>query len=109
MRIWDIPEERLCRSHLLGEHRELHAIWSILTKNKKGYSRHPEVLRWRGHLKALYLRHGRLVAEMGRSGYRHNSPLNITLAKGSASQRNFVDCYSKQIKNLKAKKCQCRV
>ena len=26
MRIWDIPLDRLCRNHLLGEHNELHAI-----------------------------------------------------------------------------------
>lgn len=109
MRIWDIAAERLCRSHLLGEHRELHAIWNILTKNKKGYSLHPEVLRWKGHLKALYLRHGRLVEEMGKRGYRHNSPLDISLAEGAARQRNTVDPYNEQIKNLKAKKCKCRV
>jgi len=50
MRIWDIAPEKLCRNHLLGEHRELHAVWAILTKDKKGYSRHPEVLRWKGKL-----------------------------------------------------------
>jgi len=35
MRIWDLPVKDLCKNHLLGEHRELHAIWSILTKNTK--------------------------------------------------------------------------
>lgn len=109
MRIWDISVRRLCRSHLLGEHRELHAIWSILTNNKKGYSHHPEVLRWRGHLKALYLRHERLAAEMGRRGYKHKSPLDIKLAKGAARQRIFVDPYSEQLRKLRAKNCGCRV
>ncbi len=42
MRIWDIPASKLCTKHLLGEHRELHTIWNILTQNKSGYSRHPE-------------------------------------------------------------------
>ena len=42
MRIWDVPPECLCRQHLLGEHRELHAIWTILTTGKTGYTRHPE-------------------------------------------------------------------
>jgi hypothetical protein len=69
LRIWDLSPKKLCRQHLLGEHRELHAIWSILTKNKKGYSKHPEVLRWKGKLKALYLRYERLVTEMGERGY----------------------------------------
>jgi len=41
MRIWDIPPRKLCRNHLLGEHRELHAIWSILIRSKKGYLKHP--------------------------------------------------------------------
>ena len=36
MRIWDLKPEILCDKHLLGEHRELHAIWSVLTLNKTG-------------------------------------------------------------------------
>lgn len=35
MRIWDIPPDKLCRNHLLGEHNELHAIWNILTLEKQ--------------------------------------------------------------------------
>jgi len=69
MRIWDIAPERLCKNHLLGEHRELHAIWSILINDKKGYSKHPETLRWKGKQKALYLRHQALVAEMQKRKY----------------------------------------
>ena len=66
MRIWDLEPERLCHQHLLGEHRELHALWVILTQDKQDFSRHPETLRWRGKLQAPYRRHERLVAEMGR-------------------------------------------
>ena len=109
MRIWDLSPSRLCRNHLLGEHRELHAIWSVLTKNKKGYSRHPEVLRWKGRLKALYQRHELLVAEMSERGYIHKSPLDIKLAVGAARQKSFVNTYEEQVKNLRAKKCGCRV
>ena len=109
MRIWDLPPERLCRNHLLGEHRELHAIWSVLTNNKTGYSRHPEVIRWRGRLKALYLRHQILVNEMGNRGYRHNSPLLKKLATGKAKQDLKVDSYEDQIRNLKGKECGCKV
>jgi len=109
MRIWDLPPERLCRNHLLGEHRELHAIWSILTNNKTGYSRHPEVIRWKGRLKALYLRHQILVKEMGSRGYKHNSPLLKKLAIGKAKQDLQIDSYDDQIRNLKGKGCGCRV
>ena len=69
MRIWDIPPDKLCRNHLLGEHSELHAIWSILTKDKKGFARHPETLRWKGKLKALYIKHEIIVQEMKKRGF----------------------------------------
>ncbi|WP_216364553.1 pyrimidine dimer DNA glycosylase/endonuclease V [Moorella sp. E308F] len=59
----------------MGKHRELHALWTILTQGKKGYSRHPETLRWRGKLKALYLRHEKLAKEMKSRSYSHCSPL----------------------------------
>ncbi|MCM8756422.1 MAG: pyrimidine dimer DNA glycosylase/endonuclease V [Candidatus Omnitrophica bacterium] len=107
MRIWDIEPQNLCRKHLLGEHRELHAIWSIITKNKKGYSRHPETLRWKGKLKALFLRHENLVKEFKRRGYNHKSPLPIKLATGSAHQIQHIDSIEKQIKILKNKGCPC--
>jgi hypothetical protein len=109
MRIWDIPPKKLCRNHLLGEHRELHAIWAVITKNKKGYSKHPETLRWRGKLKALYLRHSKLVTEINARGYNHYSPLPLKLAKGISTQRVFVDSYKDQVKILKKKGCNCKV
>ena len=90
MRIWDISPKRLCRNHLLGEHRELHAIWSVLVNGKKGYAHHPETLRWRGKLKALYGRHDALVQEMAVRGYQHRSPLPKRSARGSAIQRAVV-------------------
>lgn len=107
MRIWDIEPARLCRNHLLGEHRELHCVWTVLTRGKKGYSRHPETLRWRGRLKALFLRHTLEAAEMERRGYRHLSPLDGRLASGSAVQDEFIDSPRRQAKLLAAKKCGC--
>ena len=109
MRIWDIPPEKLCRQHLLGEHRELHAIWSILVNNKKGYSNHPETLRWKGKLKALYLWHEKLVKEMEIRGFNHKSPLDIKYAKGSNKQKEHVDSIEEQIRILKNKSCECIV
>jgi hypothetical protein len=107
MRIWDIPPEKLCRNHLLGEHRELHAIWSILINNKKGYARHPETLRWKGKQRALYLRHERLVKEMVQRSYRHHSPLEKQFAIGYEQQDIFVDSYDEQVRLLRKKKCGC--
>jgi len=110
MRIWDIPPKNLCRSHLLGEHRELHGLWNILTRHKGGgYSRHPETLRWVGRLKALYLRHEALINEFNRRGYRHFTPLDRRLAAGSARQTAFVNTIKEQKARLKAKNCACRI
>lgn len=107
MRIWDLPPRRLCRQHLLGEHRELHAIWAVITTHRRGYSRHPETQRWVGHLKALYQRHELLVAEMYRRGYVHHSPLDKRLATGSSRQNKFIDAPRRQVLLLKTKPCPC--
>ena len=107
MRIWDVPQSKLCRNHLLGEHRELHAIWSVLTRHKKGYSHHPETLRWKGKLRALYRKHDEIVSEMIKRGYQHRSPLNHKLALGQARQSDFVNSIREQIKILRGKRCQC--
>lgn len=107
MRIWDLPPEKLCRNHLLGEHRELHALWAILTEGKKGYANHPETRRWRGKLQALYRRHEAQVKEMMRRGYRHQSPLDVSLATGEAKQNEYTDTPQKQKELLKERGCGC--
>ncbi len=109
MRIWDIKPSCLCKNHLLAEHRELHAIWNVLTKNKKGYAHHPETLRWRGKLKALFFRHQKLVAEFQKRGYQHNSPLNPKLAIGSNKQDIFINTLKEQKEILKRKNCGCYI
>jgi hypothetical protein len=107
MRIWDISPSLLCRQHVLGEHRELHAIWSVITKDKKGYSRHPETIRWVGKLKALYFRHEDLVQEMKKRGYSHKSDLSHLLAIGSKKQTVLINTISEQIEILRKKNCPC--
>ena len=107
MRIWDVEPAELCRAHLLGEHRELHAIWTILTQDRRGYRSHPETLRWEGRLAALYRRHEALVAEMQRRGYGHRSPLDERLATGSSVQDVYVDPIDVQRRMLAAKPCAC--
>ncbi|MFA5318437.1 MAG: pyrimidine dimer DNA glycosylase/endonuclease V [Patescibacteria group bacterium] len=109
MRIWDISPKCLCQKHLIAEHRELHGLWNILTKHqgRGGYSRHPETLRWRGKLKALYNRHEVLVKEMKRRGYNHHTPLDKKLAAGKSEQKYYIDSPAKQKEILKCKDCQC--
>lgn len=109
MRVWDIPPRRLCDRHLLAEHRELHAIWVIITEGRAGYSRHPETVRWRGKPEALHLRHEKLVAEFARRGFAHRSPLDARLAVGRSGQDVYVDSPREQMRILRGKKCDCRV
>lgn len=109
MRIWDVSPSILCRQHLLGEHREIHALWKVITDNKKGYSKHPETLRWYGKLHALYLRHQELVKEMNDRGYNHQSPLDKKYAIGDTLQQIYVNTPEEQLQILKHKGCDCKV
>jgi len=106
MRIWDLPCSVLCRQHLLGEHRELHAIYSILTQNLSGYRNHPEVLRWRNKLNALRARHLQQVDEIIKRGYNHNSPIN---GETDGNMPDPWDPVENQIRKLILKHCECKV
>jgi uncharacterized protein YbgA (DUF1722 family) len=77
VRVWDVNPGYLNRQSLLGEHRELHAIVSIIKNTKKGYSYHPETLRWMGFGWALSQRHRLLAAEMNLRGYVDRSPVTM--------------------------------
>ena len=109
MRIWDVTPNLLCRQHLLGEHRELHGLWNILTLHggSGGYSRHPETRRWVGKTRALLARHELLVSEMDRRGYQHHSPLDGQLASGDAVQDVLIDPVERQLLMLATKPCAC--
>jgi pyrimidine dimer DNA glycosylase len=107
VRIWDLDPRELCDQHLLGEHRELHAAWTILTEGKRGYANHPEVKRWRGRLAALYARHEVEVEEMHRRGFRHRSPLDPRLATGERVQPVLVDPIDAQRRRLAERGCGC--
>jgi hypothetical protein len=109
VRIWDLDVGLLCDRHLLGEHRELHAVWTVLTTGKRGYVRHPETLRWHGRLAALFARHEAEVAEMRRRGFRHASPLDARLATGSREQTELVDSVDAQRERLAGRGCGCAV
>ena len=110
MRIWDIAPGKLCRKHLLGEHVELHALWTILTEDRQGgWANHPEARRWRGRLRALYNLHGEIVAEMARRGYRHNTPLDEALATGESTQTEVWQPVDEQIAILRQRCGECDV
>ena len=71
-RMWMVNPKKLCRQHLLGEHKELHQLVGSLRKGKS----------IRGHLDkgqvevhSIDKRHKELVKEMLARGYNHKSPL----------------------------------
>ena len=101
MRVWDVDPGYLNRQSLLGEHREIHAILSIVTQDKKGYAHHPETLRWKDRLGALKHRHDLVVSEMQLRGYQHHSP--ATVQGSSAWPDEFVDPPGRQFTILRHK------
>ncbi|MDH5710662.1 MAG: DUF1722 domain-containing protein [Gammaproteobacteria bacterium] len=102
MRIWDIDPGYLNRQSLLGEHRELHGIVSIIANNKKGYSSHPETLRWVGYGWALRQRHKLLAAEMDLRGYIDRSPV-LLRSKPEAWPERYIDAPATQLSILSEK------
>ncbi len=102
MRIWDINPGYLNRQSLLGEHRELHGIVSIIVNNKKGYSKHPETLRWIDHGWALFQRHQLLRSEMILRGFRELSPVTASGGKNRWPPV-YIDDPWEQILILKSK------
>jgi len=102
MRIWDVNPGYLARQQLLGEHRELHGLFNVITIGKKGYAKHPETLRWVGCISALSIRHRQLTAEMQLRGYNHHSPLP-DIAGAAAWPSNFIDAPARQFELLAGK------
>ena len=105
MRIWDIKPKYLCRKHLLGEHRELHALYTIISMDKKGYRSHPETKRWEGKLPALKKRHQELVKEMQNRNYNHKSELKDF--DGNKTQDELIATVLEQEQILNEKPCDC--
>ncbi|MBD3180353.1 MAG: hypothetical protein GF417_12685 [Candidatus Latescibacteria bacterium] len=105
MRIWDINPGYLNRQSLLGEHRELHAIHSIIENDRKGYSRHPETLRWYGYGWALGMRHRLLAAEMALRNYRDRTPV-ISSGNDGVWPEVYIDSPNRQFEILKSKYSQ---
>ena len=79
MRVWDLPVQYLCNKHLVAQHHEIHCIYSIIAKDLKGFSHHPEVERWREHEVVLGAVHDATVEAMLARGMKHQSPYPIRM------------------------------
>jgi hypothetical protein len=105
MRVWnEINPIRLCKNHLLAEHRETLCIWSVITNNKKGYSKHPETVRFRGNLNALAYRHNMLVNEATRRGYNFK---HLPNSDDVLLFNVMPKSWDNQEESLSAKDCDC--
>lgn len=71
-RMWMVNPKKMCRNHLLGEHKEIHQLIGSLNKNKsvKGHLEKGQI-----EIHNIKKRHEQLVKEMKSRGYKHMSPL----------------------------------
>jgi hypothetical protein len=74
MRMWNVDPRLMCRAHCLGEHRECHALISIILHNKP-LSGTKYITTGLVEVHNIKQRHNELVLEMTRRGYNHKSPL----------------------------------
>lgn len=102
-RMWLVDTRKLCRQHLLGEHKELHQLVGSLRKGKsiKGHIEKGQV-----EIHKIKQRHKELVKEMLRRGYKHHSKLK----KFKSFRAGIIDVLKnereleKRCKNCKFKK-----
>ena len=109
MRIWDIDVKLLCNKHLIAQHYEIHCIYNIVTKKRKGFSNHPEVNKWRGHLGQLVQIHQCTVEEMIHRNYNHKSPLSFPQGYYMFQYVAPWQPIDEQIKILRLKGCGCKI
>ncbi len=102
MRIWDVHPGYLNRQSLLGEHRELHAVVTVIDADKTGYANHPETRRWRGYGWALRMRHALLAGEMALRGYTDRSPV-ISSSSAGKWPDVYIDAPARQFELLRGK------
>lgn len=88
MRMWMIEPRIMCRAHLLGEHRELHALCGMLRSRISLDGYHEKGLL---ELAQLGIRHEALVKEMLSRGYEHRTPFDGTNARVYTDHLGTVD------------------
>jgi len=107
VRVWDIHPGYLSRQNLLGQHAEIHALYSVITGRKKGYAAHPETVRWSENPGLLKRAHALSVLEMQLRGFNHASPCgddSLFFPQNMAGNGpDFIDDPVEQIKILDRK------
>lgn len=72
MRMWLADPEIMCRSHLLGEHNELHKHKHCFIKRQKMDGRQGQI-----EPEQMGIRHDEIANEMVARGYKHESPYEM--------------------------------
>jgi hypothetical protein len=101
--MWNVNTKKMCRQHLLGEHKELHqAVGSL----RKGRSLEGHIKKGQLEIHNIRARHVQLVQEMKARGYKHNSPLKSFDSKksGKINKKANERELAKRCKNCKFKK-----
>jgi hypothetical protein len=80
----------MCRNHLLGEHRETHALVGMIALGK---SLHGYVTTGLVDTALIQPRHDALVAEMKLRGYNHRTPMAYvdTLGMGAINVAHNIN------------------
>lgn len=102
MRVWDIHPGYLSRQSLLGQHAEIHALYTVINQQRKGYAAHPETKRWQGNLNRLKFRHDLTAQEMILRQFNHRSPFNGNF-HNSIKTLKYVDQPARQFAILQSK------
>lgn len=102
MRMWMIDSTLLCRSHLLGEHGELHKHRHIFVKQ---YSINKRIELGQIEPASMKARHDILSDEMLKRGYNHKSPYEQPdISYLPLYQQNFKVDVEESLRDL-AKRC----
>lgn len=88
MRMWNVRPNLMCKQHLLGEHRELHALVGIVNKDTslQGYYDNGLV-----NPHEIVERHKVLKEEMEQRGHDHQSPLTWSDFDQDPPEKTTVD------------------
>ena len=75
MRIWGVDPSLMCQRHILGEHREMHALVVMIRLGTKKSQLEAHCRLGQVAIHQIVDRHELLVEEMERRGWNHKTPM----------------------------------
>lgn len=106
MRMWMVDPRTMCRKHLLGEHGELHKHRHSFVKQ---HSVDGRVRLGQIEPASMRRRHDELAREMGRRGFKHESPYEMPdISYLPRWQRTFKVDRAASLTELHSRCAECR-